>query len=191
MLIQEMSHEECFAALAQSRLGRLGCAYENQPYVVPIYFALERSKNGEPYLYGFTTPGQKIEWMRANPLVCVEWDEVASYDRWASVIVFGRYEELPVTSEGGQEGQKTRAPARAAPWHYSPENEQERTRALALLQEYAVWWQPGYAAYVARDHDPTEDPYSIVYYRIRIDKITGHRATPRAVAEKAAGPQSA
>ena len=32
--------------------------------------------------------------MRANPRVCVEWDEVEEYDRWVSVIVFGRYEEL-------------------------------------------------------------------------------------------------
>ena len=30
-------------------------------------------------LYGFTTPGQKVEWMRANPLVCVEVKQGAAH----------------------------------------------------------------------------------------------------------------
>jgi nitroimidazol reductase NimA-like FMN-containing flavoprotein (pyridoxamine 5'-phosphate oxidase superfamily) len=34
------------------------------------------------------------KWMRANPLVCVETEEVVSPHQWASVIIFGRYEEL-------------------------------------------------------------------------------------------------
>ena len=61
----------------------------NQPYVVPIYFAYEPDR-----LYGFSTVGQKVEWMRDNPLVCVEADEVRAHNEWASVVVLGRYEEL-------------------------------------------------------------------------------------------------
>lgn len=34
-----------------------------------------------------------------DPLVCVEVDEVVSPEEWASVIVFGRYEELPDSPE--------------------------------------------------------------------------------------------
>ena len=71
MVIQEMTRDDCLNALARARLGRLACTHENQPYVVPIYFVYE-----EPYLYGFTTPGLKVEWMRSNPLVCVELDAV-------------------------------------------------------------------------------------------------------------------
>ena len=59
---------------------------ENQPYVVPVYLTYDVLSGGEPCLYGFTTPGQKIEWMRANPLVCVEVDEVTAHDQWVSVI---------------------------------------------------------------------------------------------------------
>ena len=48
--------------MTRSVFGRLGCASDNQPYVVPTYFAYE------PYqLYGFATVGRKIEWMRKNP----------------------------------------------------------------------------------------------------------------------------
>ena len=38
---------------------------------MPIYFAYH-----DGYLYSFSTVGRKIEWMRGNPLVCLETDEV-------------------------------------------------------------------------------------------------------------------
>ena len=41
----------------------------------------------------------KVEWMRSNPLVCFEVDEVQNQNRWSSVIVFGRYEECPRVGE--------------------------------------------------------------------------------------------
>ena len=41
MEVNEMAAEECKAVLEHASLGRLGCSYENQPYVVPIHFAYE------------------------------------------------------------------------------------------------------------------------------------------------------
>src|ERR1019366_6022697 len=93
----EMSREECLRVLAGASLARLACAHENQPYVVPVYLAYHQPSSGEACLYGFTTLGQEVAWMRANPLVCVEVDEVAAYDQWVSVITIGRYEEWPET----------------------------------------------------------------------------------------------
>ena len=90
MEINEMTSEECSAFLERASLGRLGCSYENQPYVVPIHFAYE-----DTYLYGFSTFGQKVKWMRANPRVCVQTDEIQNQGEWISVIVYGEYEELP------------------------------------------------------------------------------------------------
>ena len=37
--------------------------------------------------------------MRSNPQVCLEFDEVISPDQWVSIVVFGRYEELPDTQD--------------------------------------------------------------------------------------------
>src|SRR6202521_4793488 len=107
MVIREMNREECLRVLARGRLARLACAHENQPYIVPVYLAYHEAS---ACLYGFTTPGQKVEWMRANPLVCVEVDEVAAHDQWVSVIARGRYEELPETP--GSDGASLRAPER-------------------------------------------------------------------------------
>lgn len=148
MFIHEMTDFECRQALARTAIGRLACARDNQPYVVPIYFAL----HGD-HLYAFTTLGQKIEWMRANPRVCLEVDERIGHDRWQSVIVFGQYEELPDL----------------------PEYEAARAKALALLQQHAMWWEPAGVGATHRDRPHSETP---ITYRIRIDRMTGHRATP-------------
>ncbi len=148
MWIQDMTTSECLRILASTKLGRLASARENQPYVVPFYFVYD-----EPYLYSFTTLGQKVEWMRSNPLVCVELDEVESSDYWASIVIFGQYEELPDILE----------------W------KQERLHAYALLQKHAEWWEPGSASCTHRSH---EQPLIPVFYRIRIGRITGRRATP-------------
>ena len=94
MLMSEMTRNECRDLVTRLGFGRLACAHQNQPYIVPIYFAYEPDR-----LYGFATLGRKVEWMRSNPLVSVQVDEVISHFRWSSVVVLGRYEELPDTPE--------------------------------------------------------------------------------------------
>jgi nitroimidazol reductase NimA-like FMN-containing flavoprotein (pyridoxamine 5'-phosphate oxidase superfamily) len=171
MYIQEMTRSDCLNTLGGARLGRLACAHENQPYVVPLYFVYE-----EPYLYGFTTPGLKVEWMRSNPLVCVELDEVAGGDQWTSILVLGRYEELPGPPEWDPEQRRAPEPWQptARPtWTNLPER--ERLHALELLQRHAGWWEAGCAS---GTHRNPEEPVTPVFYRIRIDRVTGRRATP-------------
>ena len=99
MLIQAMTVEECWAMLARNNIARLACARDNQPYIVPLRVDLDGQ-----FLYGYTALGRKIEWMRTNPLVCLECEEVTTDRVWASLIVFGHYEELPHIPE-------TRTPA--------------------------------------------------------------------------------
>src|SRR5271165_4738749 len=140
MVIQEMAEDECGAALRQTDFGRLACARGHQPYIVPIYFSYDGK-----HLYGVTTLGQKIEWMRSNPLVCLEIDERASHYQWMSLIVFGRFEELPET----------------------PEYEEARAHALEVLQQREMWWQTACAATEHREQRPP------IFYRIHILQMTG------------------
>lgn len=175
MFMHEMTKADCLSTLAQSRFGRLACSYENQPYIVPIYFAYENS-----YLYGFTTPGQKVEWMRSNPLVCVELDDVVNETEWMSIIIFGSYEELPETQE--EKGytdvlRPTNAfkAGREVPQNRGEENRSLRRHAHALLQQHAGWWGPGAAS---STHRNSGHPLVPVYYRIYIDRVSGRRATP-------------
>ena len=159
MLIQELSRQESLDVLARAHLGRLACAHKTQPYIVPVYFAYD-----DGYLYGFSTVGQKIEWMRANPKVCVEADEVVSPQQWVSVIVLGRSEGPPNIPE----------------WRGAREYARKK-----LLERNAIWWEPGYAKTILHD---TERPLAAFFYRIHIVEITGHRATPEPVAPRRARP---
>ena len=166
MVIRELSRKECLGVLARARLARLACAHENQPYVVPLYLAYDDASG---FLYGFTTPGQKVEWMRANPLVCVEVDEVTAYDQWMSVIALGHYEELP-DAPGCDEG----------------------LRAWQILNTQPMWWEPGNTAWAARAQSDAAAPMILVYYRIRIEHVTGHEtagaAPPKAISYAVTAP---
>jgi len=153
MLVREMDRPECQELLMRVGFGRLACSRENQPYIVPIYFAVDQD-----CLYGFATVGQKIEWMRENPAVCVEVDEVKNHIQWASVVVVGRYEEFPDV----------------------PANSEQRRLAEALLEKRALWWQTAFGAAQTRGNLNRDIP---VIFRIRGTRITGRRASPDPVEE--------
>jgi nitroimidazol reductase NimA-like FMN-containing flavoprotein (pyridoxamine 5'-phosphate oxidase superfamily) len=148
MLIEDMPRPACIEFLQRVRFGRLACEQAGQPYVTPFYFACHQET-----LYGFSTVGQKIAWMRANPRVCVEADEVVSPQQWMSVVAFGHYEELP---------------AEAA-------YDSDRKLAHSLLSQRPIWWEPGYARTVVGGN---ERPLDLVYFRVHVGEISGHRASP-------------
>lgn len=145
MEINEMTNEECTALLVRVSIGRLGCSFEGQPYVVPIYFACDGG-----YLYVFSTFGQKVTWMRANPKVCFQADEIQSESQWASVVVNGEYEELP-----------------------EPGYTAERQHASSLLAKRYHWWLNALGERQLRVGDQAIDP---LFFRIRIQSMSGLRA---------------
>jgi nitroimidazol reductase NimA-like FMN-containing flavoprotein (pyridoxamine 5'-phosphate oxidase superfamily) len=119
-----MTEDECRTALKQADFGRLACVRGDQPYIVPVHF----SYDGQ-HLYGLTTLGQKVEWMRSNPHVCLEIDERTSQHQWLSILVFGRYEELSDTSHA-------------------------RAHALETLQNRTMWWEPACVPIERRERRP-------------------------------------
>ena len=126
--------------------------------------------------------------MRANPRVCVEVDEITTYDQWVSVVAFGRYEELPEAPGTGS----ARLPARVRPRQVGKampagsadsgfrQYDDEREWAWQLLSTQPEWGIPGCTAWAARAHRDSAEPFIPVYYSIRIDRVTGHEATPDA-----------
>lgn len=148
MLIQDMTREMSVELLKRTHVGRLGCAQGSQPYVIPFSFAYHRD-----FIYSFATIGKKIEWMRANSLVCVEADEIVSRREWQTVVIFGRYQELPDTLEF----------------------DGARVVAHDLLAKTAMWWEPGY---VKTLHQGEERSLQPIYFRISISRISGHQALP-------------
>lgn len=88
MFVREMTRPECIALVTASHIGRLACARDDQPYIVPIQYAFTTGR-----LYGFSMPGQKIDWMRDNAKVCVQIDEFADRESWKSVVIYGSYRD--------------------------------------------------------------------------------------------------
>jgi uncharacterized protein len=146
MEVNEMAEEECKAALEHASLGRLGCSYENQPYVVPIHFAYDSG-----YLYAFSTFGQKVKWMRANPKVCVQTDQIENQGEWISVVVNGEYEELS-----------------------EPQYSVERKHASSLLAKRHHWWLNALGERQMKVGDKSIEP---LFFRVRIQSMSGLRTT--------------
>jgi len=146
MTIHELTPAECREVLGLATVVRLACARDGQPYIVPVFLYFDAE---DDCLYGFSTIGQKIDWMRANPRVCVEVERIVDKYHWSSVVVLGRYEEIGDT----------------------PNDSSARRRAKALFDLRPQWWLPATGKVPAGDEHVTP-----IVYRIRIEKLSGRRA---------------
>lgn len=146
MHIRSLSTLECTKLLSAGRFAHLACEKDGKPYVVPVYFAY-----ADTHLYAFSMPGKKIDFMRANPHVALVVEEHGHGREWQSVIVEGRFEELP-----DRIGHK-----------------KERDHAWSLLSKHVDWWEPG----AIRPVTPTQSSQSEhVFFRIVVDQLSGREA---------------
>jgi nitroimidazol reductase NimA-like FMN-containing flavoprotein (pyridoxamine 5'-phosphate oxidase superfamily) len=147
MRIVAISQQECSAMLKRVSIGRLACSLNDQPYVVPVTFSYEPNS-----LYIFSTVGKKIKWMRQNPKVSFQADEVGNQSNWMSVIVTGTYLELPESQYTAQ-----------------------REHALEQLAQYSEWWRNPLAERREQTSDLSIEP---VFFRIDIESMSGLGAVP-------------
>ena len=143
MIVHELSEEACRQILRRSHVARIACSRQGQPYIVPISYDFDGAA-----LYSFSTLGQKVIWMRENPRVCVEVEEIDDRFQWTTVLAFGRYEELR-----------------------GDESARARERARGLFEQRDQWWLPATAKVNPPEH------HVPVVYRIVIERITGRRAS--------------
>ena len=155
MRIRSLTRQQCVELLSRGHLAHLACALDRQPYVVPIFFAFDGH-----HLFSFTMPGQKLEWMRLNPNVCVEAEEHGPARQWRSVVVIGQFEELADTTL----------------------HQHERDHAWTLLSRHANWWEPGS---LKPQPETIAEKHSHVFYRIHIHTMTGREV----VEEKGPAPR--
>lgn len=143
MIIEELTYFECQAILQRAEIARLACAVDNQPYIVPINVVF-----ADASLFGYSMMGQKINWMRVNPLVCLEIEEFTGHKQWATLVISGEYEELPDT----------------------PEYAYARSLAERLFQRRPMWWEP---ASVPIAGHPPRNP---ILFRIVVKRMSGRQA---------------
>jgi len=160
MNIKEMTRQDCVALLKAQRLGRLACVRDHKPYVVPVHFAF-----GENSIFSFSLPGRKVDWMRANPHVCLQVDDVGGVDGWRSVVVEGVFEELPKAPD--PDAGLTSAERMTTPV------DGDRQLAWSLLATHANWWEPG----ALKPGDALAPSGSHLFYQIRIEALSGRQAS--------------
>ena len=93
-MIRQLSPIEIDDLLRKQIVGRIGCSYENEVYIIPMSYAYD-----DDYVYCHSYEGKKMEMMRKNPKVCFQVDEMKDMGNWKSVIAWGEYQELTDSRE--------------------------------------------------------------------------------------------
>ncbi len=146
MQVNSLTTLECTKLLSANRVAHLACARDGMPYVVPLHYAY-----ADIHLYAFSMPGKKIDIMRANPQVSVIVENRGHGRDWQSVIVDGRFEELP-----DRIGHKL-----------------ERDHAWSLLSKNFDWWEPG----ALKPVTPVQSGHlDHIFFRILVDQVSGREA---------------
>ena len=78
-----MTRDEMQRLLKKCSHGRLGLAFQNEPYIVPVGYGYDRGR----IFFHSAKQGKKVDFMKSNSRVCFEVDEFQK--GWASVICYG------------------------------------------------------------------------------------------------------
>lgn len=84
-----LDNTEIESVLYNQIVGRVGCHAEGITYVVPISYAYDGTS-----VYAHSKDGMKIKFMRINPAICFQVDEMKDMANWKSVLAWGQFEEL-------------------------------------------------------------------------------------------------
>lgn len=92
--MRTLLEEEARSLLTASKVGRLGCIDNGEPYIVPINYLFEDGS-----IYSHSLPGRKLDALRAHPRACLQVDDIRDDLNWRSVIAYGNFEEVRVPSD--------------------------------------------------------------------------------------------
>jgi nitroimidazol reductase NimA-like FMN-containing flavoprotein (pyridoxamine 5'-phosphate oxidase superfamily) len=140
--IRELENEEIHALLSRNHVGRIAFSLHDRVDIRPIHYVY-----ADNWLYGRTSPSDKLVTLRHNQWVAFEVDEVKGPFDWKSVVAHGSLYHL--TNES------------------SPQLLEQRDVALTLLRSFVPE--------TLRDTDPV--PFRTELFAIAIDRVTGRAAS--------------
>jgi len=76
--------------LRKEMIGRIAYVADGWPRIVPVTFVYNR----ERYVFSHSAEGHKMEWLRKNPRVCFEVEQIGSMSDWRTVVARGMFEEV-------------------------------------------------------------------------------------------------
>ncbi|MEP6904912.1 MAG: pyridoxamine 5'-phosphate oxidase family protein [Gemmatimonadales bacterium] len=141
-VIRELGMDEIQSLLARNHVGRLAFSFHDRVDIRPFHYAYR-----DNWIYGRTSPSDKLVTLKHNQWVAFEVDEVQGPFDWQSVVVRGSFYRLADED--------------------SPSQSELREEALRLLRTYA----PD----TLRNTDPV--PFRTELFAIAIDQLTGRAAS--------------
>ncbi len=141
--IRAMVADEARELLARNHVGRLAYSWRDRVNILPLHYVYS-----DDWIYGRTSPGEKLTTLLHNPWVAFEVDEVRGLFDWSSVVAVGT---LTLLAADG-----------------SPHDREHLRRAMRLLGELV------HGAFAARDPVPERS----LVFGIGISELTGRIAEP-------------
>ena len=86
---RDLSKSETEALIRRNHVGRLAFAFRNSVDIRPIHYAWRKG-----WLFGRTSPGDKLITLRHNQWVAFEVDEISGPLDWSSAVVRGTFYRL-------------------------------------------------------------------------------------------------
>lgn len=142
MTIRELTSQEMRDILARNHVGRLAFSFQDRVDIRPVHYAYS-----DNWLFGRTSPSEKLVTLKHNQWVAFEVDEVRGPFDWQSVLAHGSFYHL--TDDG------------------TPQHRETRAEALKLLREFIPE--------TLRGTDPV--PFRTELFGIAIDNLTGRAAS--------------
>lgn len=140
--IRDLSDEDSRELLARNHVGRIAFSFHDRVDIRPIHYVYS-----DNWLYGRTSPTDKLVTLQHNQWVAFEVDEVGGPFDWNSVVAHGSFYRLSDDS--------------------LPQNRELREEALKLIRSFL----PA----TLRKSDPVPERTEV--FAIAIDRLTGRAAT--------------
>ena len=140
--IRELTPDEMHALLARNHVGRIAFSFHDRVDIRPIHYAYH-----DNWLYGRTSPSDKLVTLRHNQWVAFEVDEVRGPFDWESVVAHGSFYHIEKDT--------------------TPQHLKLREEALELIRTFAPE--------TLRETDPV--PFRTELFAIAIDSLSGRAAS--------------
>lgn len=88
-VFRDLTNKECESVLARDHIGRMAFSFHDKVDIRPIHYVFD-----DTWLFGRTSPGDKLTTLQHHQWVAFEIDEVSGPFDWESVVVHGTFHRL-------------------------------------------------------------------------------------------------
>lgn len=94
-VFRDLTNDECESVLACNHVGRMAFSFRDAVDILPIHYVFD-----DRWLFGRTSPGDKLITLQHHQWVAFEVDEIAGPFDWKSVVAHGTFYRLDPDGAG-------------------------------------------------------------------------------------------